>query len=148
MESNKMGKKGGLKSVKNRFENKTKEEISEIMKDVRNGKIICIDFDGTICKQQSFGDGLIHEKPKENVKEALTKLKNNNYKIVILTTRLNPSLEGDVQLKKQRLEAWLKQYQIPYDEITNNKPRAKIYIDNRAIKFNDWDQIINDLKID
>jgi len=109
-----------------------------------NKKTISIDFDGTICKKQSYGNGEIHETPTEGAPQALSKLKDDGYNIVVYTVRLNPYLEGDVSLKKKRIEDWLDKYGIPYDEVTNNKPSAIAYVDDRGIRFEgNWNSITN-----
>lgn len=110
-------------------------------------KVVCIDLDGTICKQQGFGDGFIEGEPKLSVKEALNGFKKAGYKIIILTVRLNPSFGGDIEWKKNRIIAWMNKYELPFDEITNNKPSATLYIDNKAVKFMDWDEVIRTWKL-
>jgi len=142
-----LGSLGGDKSVKSRFNGKTKEEISEAMKKVRKGKVVCIDLDGTLCKQQPFGDGFVEGEPKLAAKEALIGFKKTGYKIIILTTRLNPDFGGDLVWKKDRVIAWLNKYEIPFDEVTNNKPSADMYIDNKAVKFMDWEEVIRTWKL-
>jgi hypothetical protein len=62
---------------------------------------------------------------------------------VIFTTRLNPEFDGDVEWKKLQIVAWLNKYNIPFDEVTNNKPKAMCYIDDRAIRFTNWKDISN-----
>lgn len=104
-------------------------------------KVISIDFDGTICTKQSYGNGLIHEKPMPGAKEFLTKLKKEGYKIVVFTVRLNPKFGGDLKWKKWNIEYWFKKFKIPYDEITNNKPDADIYIDDKCTRFTSWSEI-------
>uniref|UniRef100_A0A6H1ZSF1 Uncharacterized protein n=1 Tax=viral metagenome TaxID=1070528 RepID=A0A6H1ZSF1_9ZZZZ len=143
----KLGKLGGEKSAKSRFKGKTKEEISEAMSNIRRGKTVCIDLDGTLCKQQPFGDGFIEGEPKQAVKEALDGFKKTGYKIIILTTRLNPSFGGDIEWKKDRIIAWMNKYELPFDEITNNKPSATLYIDNKAVRFMDWEEVIRTWKL-
>lgn len=104
---------------------------------------IGIDFDGTICQKQSFGDGKIWQKPMPNVKKVLSEMKQCEYKLVIFTVRLNPDMPGDVEAKKKEIERWLLKHEIPYDDLTNNKPSAVAYIDDRAIRFTNWEDISN-----
>jgi len=104
---------------------------------------IAVDFDGTICKEQSYGDGEIIETPNEGASKVMKKLYGSGFKLIIFTTRLNPNFGGDLGLKKRRIEEWLKKHDIPYDEVTNNKPAAIAYIDDRAIRFTNWQDISN-----
>lgn len=106
-------------------------------------KTIAIDFDGTICVKQSYGDGTIHEIPKDGASHIINKLKNEGYQVVIFTTRLNPKFGGDLAWKKEQIENWCKKYDIPFDDITNNKPEAFIYIDDRALRFTNWQDMGN-----
>ena len=105
-------------------------------------KTIGIDFDGTICKKQSYGNGLISEIPNDGASEIIKKL-HKEYKIVVFTVRLNPKFGGDIEWKKNQIEHWLNIHNIPFDEVTNNKPSAMCYIDDRAIRFTNWQDISN-----
>lgn len=108
-----------------------------------NKKTIGIDFDGTICQKQRYGDGTITAEPNQQASDTINELKKEGYKIVIFTTRLNPKFGGDIEWKKQQIINWCNKYDILFDEITNNKPEAMIYIDDRAIRFTNWPDIKN-----
>ena len=105
-------------------------------------KTIGIDFDGTICKKQPYGDGTIYETPKDDAIRIVNGLA-KEYNIVIFTVRLHPKFGGDMELKKQRIVNWFTLHGIHFDEITNNKPEAMLYIDDRAIRFTSWENIGN-----
>ena len=69
----------------------------------------------------------------------------NNYKIVIFTCKANPNrplINGKTGI--ELIWEWLKKYD--YDkyisDIVYEKPNAKYYIDNKAIKFRNWKQIL------
>ena len=106
-------------------------------------KTIGIDFDGTLCKKQSYGNGKIHEVPNEGAYEVMESLRKEGYQLTIFTVRLNPKKEGGIAPKKAEIERWLKLHNIPYDEVTNNKPEAVVYVDDRAIRFTNWADIKN-----
>jgi hypothetical protein len=109
----------------------------------QNNQTICADFDETLCRHQEYGEfGLLHEKPMAGAKEAMEQLKKEGYRIVVLTVRLNPSFGGDLRWKKWVIQHWLQKFEIPFDEITNNKPKAVAYIDNKGIRFTDWQQTL------
>jgi hypothetical protein len=110
---------------------------------------IMIDFDGVISSyKHGWNNGELTDKPNPGAKEALDKLHNDGYEIVIFTTRaskehnLNPS---SFQLI-EALEKWLNKYNIYYDRITSDKLGAVAYIDDRAIRFENWNQTLNDFK--
>jgi hydroxymethylpyrimidine pyrophosphatase-like HAD family hydrolase len=120
-------------------------------------KLICIDFDGTICdfKFPEIGD------PKPGVKEALQSFRDMGYRIVIYTCRTCrflpeifhpdeidiPQNARTVMLRKgvRDMKDWLDQHEIPYDEIDDGmlgKPLANAYIDDKGIRFdNNWKEI-------
>ncbi len=104
-------------------------------------KTIAIDFDGTICREQLFGDGRIYELPTDGAKEAIEELR-KFFKIVIFTTRLSP-IFGKENSKNQReiIKKWLEKYSIPYDGLTGFKIPAEYIIDDRAIRFTSWKDI-------
>lgn len=111
------------------------------------GKTLAIDFDGVIHRySKGFKNGKIYDNPVEGVKKAIDKLKNKGYKIIIFTTRLNPMFDDvnrGVRDVKQNIEEWLDKHEIYYDELTNNKPPAIAYIDDRGIRFTNWKDILN-----
>ena len=54
--------------------------------------------------------------PKYNVKEVLTKLREEGYEITFITVRNDRECEGIGEAKRITLE-WLKKYEIPFDEL-------------------------------
>jgi len=111
-----------------------------------NNKTLAIDFDGTICKKQAYGLGVIWQKPNEGAVEHITKLRKDGYNIVIYTVRLSPDRNGnkaEIETKRQRIADWMELYEIPYDDIVGYKPDAIAYIDDRAIRFTNWQDVSN-----
>lgn len=104
-------------------------------------KTIAVDFDGVLHTFDSFGDGSISGEPIKDGKDVLRKLVDQGYRIVIFTTRLNPVWE-DVEQQMKEIIDWLGkngfEVNVHYHEITNNKPEAVAYIDDRAIRFTHW----------
>jgi len=107
-------------------------------------KIICIDLDGTLAHygewkgESYFGDAI------KGAKEALQKLKEKNWLIIIFTTRTD----------KEKIKNFLNDNELEFDYINENphqpenaiggKPYADVYVDDRAIQFNgDWDKVVN-----
>ena len=105
-------------------------------------KTIAIDFDGVIHKySKGWEDGEIYDKPMEGVLEALRILYLKGYGITVFTTR-----EDLADVK-----SWIrKQYNREYPNsemielnVTNYKPKAIAYIDDRAIRFTNWKDMLN-----
>jgi uncharacterized protein YmfQ (DUF2313 family) len=94
--------------------------------------ILAIDFDGVVHDHKHPIAGRRMGAPIEGAKEALTMLK-RHHKIII------HSVWGGSG--KQVIADWMKYYGIPYDDITNIKPQADHYIDDKAIHFTNWEAV-------
>jgi hypothetical protein len=90
---------------------------------------IAVDFDGVIHSYKEWNDGKIEGELMPGCQLSLAKL-NNRYRVVVFTARHNL---GDV-------EAWLRAKGVSHlvAEVTNRKPAAVAYIDDRAIHFTTW----------
>ena len=106
---------------------------------------IAIDFDGVIHKNsKGFHDGTIYDEPIEGVKKGLEYL-SKSYKLVIYTCKANPDrplINGKTGTKliydwlcKYKLDSYI--YNIVYE-----KPNAKYYIDDKAIRFLNWEMVM------
>lgn len=101
-------------------------------------KTLAIDFDGVIHRySKGWRDGSIYDKPMPGVKKALAVL-SKKFKIVIFSRRV--AHQGVKDIKK-----WLEFYKISYDRVTKIKPRARWYIDDRAIRFITWKNTLKEL---
>ena len=94
---------------------------------------ICIDFDQTIAEDNE--NGTIGA-PEPNAKAALEKLKADGWYIIIFSHRSTTEY-GEDQIKE-----FLDKYEIPYDEIYTEKPNAEFFIDDRAITFSTWSEVL------
>jgi hypothetical protein len=109
---------------------------------------IAVDFDGVIHRYgKGWHDGSVYDEPMPGAREALARI-HQRYRVVILTTRVNPGLHGgDEQLAS--VEAWLERHGFVkgehYDEVTHEKVPALVYIDDRALRFDNWDQALDEL---
>jgi len=112
-------------------------------------KTIGIDFDGVIHNDnEGYGDGTIYGEPIEGVFNGLAHLKNAGYRIVIFTTKARkdrPLVNGKAGITL--INDWLlAQGMIGFiDEVTAIKPPAKYYIDDKAIKFKNWNQTLEEV---
>jgi len=111
--------------------------------------VICVDFDGTIAEWGIYPEpGL----PCIGVKEALQKLKDDGFEIVISSARTSDEMSKypiDKEVQKRLIEEYLKKYDIPYDRVLkSDKIVAKFYIDDRAIEYRgDWKDVIRKVKV-
>ena len=93
---------------------------------------LAIDFDGVI---HDYKNPVAERKmglPMEGAKRCLDNYRMMGFKIII------HSVWGD---KDGIMGEWFKYYNIPYDLITNIKPTADYYIDDKAVKFTSWKEI-------
>lgn len=100
-------------------------------------KTLAVDFDGVLHKySKGWHDGTCYDVPIEGAMDALLNLMNRGYNIVIFTAR------PTAPVHEWMLKYWTaKQFAIP--EITNSKPAAVAYIDDRAVKFNGkWSEML------
>lgn len=96
--------------------------------------ILAIDYDGVIHDHKNPPSGRKLGPPIVGAKEALIGFKKQGHKIIIHTVWGTP--EG-----KPTIAKWFEYFQIPYDQITNIKPNADLYIDDKAVHFTTWNKI-------
>jgi capsule biosynthesis phosphatase len=110
---------------------------------------IAIDLDGTICPiklpEQSYSELL----PIPGACERIRELRSAGHYIIIQTARNMATCESNLgkvmkNVGKITLD-WLEKFDIEYDEIYFGKPNAEVYIDDRAIRFQNWSEINGDL---
>jgi len=100
---------------------------------------ICLDFDGVIHRySKGFYSGKIYDIPMEGAIKTIIELHEDGYNLVISTCRQD--IKG--------ITRWLKKHGLPEHvlnelEITNEKPIAMVYIDDRALRFTNWQDIKN-----
>ncbi len=97
---------------------------------------LIIDLDGTICSEEKLYSRSM-AKPLRGAKEVLEKLKDQGHTIIIYSARSWNEYE--------MTSKWLKDNQIPYDQIILGKPVGDYWIDDRAINFTTWDEITKKL---
>lgn len=117
--------------------------------DLEESITIAIDFDGVIHSHHlGFYDGTIYGNPIKGSLESIRKL-SEKFNIIIFTAKAKP--DRPLINGKSGIELvwdWLKKHDIDncIKEITSEKPRAICYIDDKAIKFENWNQALIDLK--
>lgn len=113
---------------------------------------IVIDLDGTICpikeKHQTYADLV----PLPGAVERLHTLKAAGHYLIIQTARNMATQQSNLgrvvkNIGKVTLD-WLEDHNIPYDEIYFGKPNADLYIDDRALRFENWDDTTETLLLE
>lgn len=101
-------------------------------------RVIAVDFDGTLFP---FGYIASEPDPLPGAAEAMRRLKDHGYRLVIFTSRLSlrwlASAGYSEAEMRESVERQLRRHEIPFDEITGEKLPAEAYIDDRAIRFRD-----------
>lgn len=108
-----------------------------------------IDFDGVIHKcSKGYYDGTIYDEPIPGSREALASL-SKNYNIIVNTCKAKPD-RGLVNGKTGTtlVWEWLEKHDMAkfITKVTSEKPRARVYIDDKAIRFTSWDKTLNEMK--
>jgi len=94
---------------------------------------LIVDLDGTICtEEKTYSRSLA--KPLPGAKETLDILKAKGHTIIIYSARS----WNEFEMTKQ----WLKENEIPNDQIILGKPVGDYWIDDRALRFTSWNKII------
>ena len=102
---------------------------------------IIFDIDGTICPIKKLEEEYMNLVPYPEMVTKMRELKKSGFKIVLFTARNMRSFENNIDMilkqTKPVLEAWLKKWDIPYDEIIYGKPwpgENGLYVDDRTIR--------------
>tara|TARA_B110000858_G_C17770303_1_gene459269 strand:- start:863 stop:1282 length:420 start_codon:yes stop_codon:yes gene_type:complete len=125
------------------------EEFKKSCK-VAEREVIGLDFDGVIYKNsKGFFDGTIYDEPMEGALDSIEHLSKAGYTLVIYTCKANPS--RPLVNNKTGIELvweWLKLNNVSQyiADVTYIKPNALCYVDDKGIRFNNWQQTINQIE--
>lgn len=107
---------------------------------------LAIDFDGVIHNaSRGYHDGTCYGDPIPGSLEAIREL-SKKYNIIIFTAKSKPNrplVNG--KTGSQLVEDWLNKYDfLGYiNEITSEKPRAHLYIDDNGYRFENWNDTLS-----
>jgi len=109
-----------------------------------------IDFDGVIHKcSKGYYDGTIYDDPIEGAYQALEEM-SKKYTLIIYTCKAKPD-RGLVNGKTgtELVWEWLEKHNMSQfvSKVTSEKPRAVAYIDDKAIRFTNWEDCLKRFKI-
>jgi hypothetical protein len=110
---------------------------------------IGIDFDGVIHRNsKGFFDGTVYDPPIEGAFEALSVI-SKKYVVVVYSAKARKDrmlING--KTGEELIWEWLHKHDMAkfVKEVTSEKPRAVCYIDDKAIRFTDWDSSMDHLK--
>lgn len=99
-------------------------------------RTIMIDLDGTICTEERTFDRPL-ARLLDGALDALRRLKAEGHTLIIYTAR------GWAEYRVTK--AWLDDNGVPYDGIHMGKPIADVWIDDRAIRFTNWTDVLAQL---
>jgi hypothetical protein len=100
-------------------------------------KKIAIDFDGCIHDWKNKLEGHKMGQPINGVEQALRDFQQLEFQIIIYSVWGMPENEHIIK-------DWMDFYGLPFDRITNLKPNADFYIDDKALRFEgQWEPIVS-----
>lgn len=101
-----------------------------------------VDFDGVLhAYNHGWLDGTAYDSPVMEAQCAIHRLKKAGFNYFVFTTRLSPAHEDYVE-QYRMIDNWLKEFDFPKPLfITSHKMPALAYIDDRAVRFTNWDDI-------
>lgn len=111
---------------------------------------VVVDLDGTIAREDS--DDLVANEPQPGVQEALRRLRDAGFEVVVFTcrTNLNGTPRQGPEDDLDEIKAWLDHHEVPYDRIDlgyEGKPFGVAYVDNKAVHYDggvgDWEKVVD-----
>lgn len=98
--------------------------------------VLAIDFDGVLHDNTWRAPGHRMGVPIQGAREVMGTLKDLGHQLVIFTER---------GASPEHVEDWLDYFKIPYDSVTDRKPKADVYLDDRAVRFKNWAEAYHDI---
>ena len=98
---------------------------------------LIIDLDGTICTEEKTYSRSLAKANKGAVK-SINSLYDQGHTIIIYSAR--------TWMEFEMTTAWLQTNKIKYHQLVLGKPVGDVWIDDRAINFESWDNVMEKLK--
>jgi len=97
--------------------------------------VVCVDLDGVLNAFDGWKGADFFHPPRPGAKEFLQRLNELGYCVIVFTVRWGPHVETWLTRHGLSEYVWM---------VTDKKPPAHVYIDDRAICFNgDFDKTLN-----
>jgi len=118
-------------------------------KTIRKPSVV-VDLDGTIAREDS--EDLMANEPQPGVQEALQRLMDEGFEVVVFTCRTNTkgTPRQGVGDDVEEIKEWLAKHEVPYDKIDTGhegKPFGVAYVDNKAVAYDggvgDWEKVVD-----
>ena len=100
-------------------------------------KTILVDLDGVICTEERAFERPLAE-PLEGALEAVRKLRAAGHTVIIYTARGWPEYRTTMR--------WLDDHGFVCDGLHMGKPVADLWIDDRAVRFKDWNDTLEQVE--
>ena len=108
----------------------------------QNKNIIAIDFDGVVHRSsKGFYDGTIYDDPVDGSLEAIKKLNEQGYSLVMYTCKANPHRPlVNQKTGTDLIWEWLEGHGVSHYflDVVWGKPWAAVYIDDKGYRFENW----------
>jgi len=98
---------------------------------------LIIDLDGTICTEEKTSSRSL-AKPNKDAVKSVNSLYDEGHIIIIYSARTWMEFEMTTD--------WLKKNKIKYHQLVLGKPVGDVWIDDRAIAFDNWRNVTDRLK--
>lgn len=97
---------------------------------------LIIDLDGTICTEEKmFSRSLA--KPVKKAVESVNRLYDEGHIIIIYTARM--------WIEYEMTHHWLTENGVKFHQLVMGKPQGDFWIDDRALRFENWDDTLHQL---
>lgn len=100
--------------------------------------VVCVDLDGVLNLYDEWVAPEFFHPPRPGAREFLARLHESGYSIVVFTVRWH-----------EWVQRWLEENDMAryVDRVTNEKPPAHVYLDDRAVCFRgDYDQALQQIR--
>lgn len=91
--------------------------------------VVAVDFDGVIHNPGDVAPGYRMGRPVPGAQDGMRQLAAAGHTLIVHTVR------GDTG---GHVSAWLRHFDIPFHGVTNVKPDADVYLDDKAVRFTTW----------